>query len=1544
METFVRLINKCTICAILLFPFFTPVEVNAQYAPPTNLTVAIIDDLFGFVQIDWYLEPDTGYLFTVIRKDGNIIDSVDTPVFPPYYSYQDCCATIPGITCYSVQAYYNTGSSYEVTECVPALLPGQLVVSPLLIEGWILEGQQAVFTTSLINNNSTDISFWFTGFSTGNPPPGYIVDVNPVSGIIQANDYLNIDITWNAGGYVPGTYYQGLSFESNDPLLPLIFLPNLMHVILPANISGIVTDSITGLSMDSVLVETGQWSTYTLADGSYFLEVDEGSYDIVFSKNGYQTLIKYIVATAQDTSIVNVSLLPEAFPVPWVIAETDCNDPDTAHVSWMVPMCPIEKCYDDGIAEDYFAWTNANGENAVKFTPLGYPAEFSSGRVYVGDGTWPTAYWIGTEFRIIIYDEDPGGLPGNKMDSTNVVVTHYGWIAFSGLNATLDSGNFFLSMKQLNPSPNTAPIGIDTDAPLDSRSYSKAPGGSWGLSVYQDFMIRAIAVEPTTSAIDYYTIARVSDFNPDYGPEFGSLTILDNINGFVYDDADFQYLPEAWYAYAVLVNYPGYVSPWTYSNIIGMDMGKVVTFQFSDCNSGIEGIDITMIGEDYPFSVFSGETDASGSCTFECTWKGYYNVNIDGPGIEPVQPFLLEVVHDTIIDSTLQLISYPIENLEFDTVTNMASWDIPVIKVLDEDFNGASFPPPGWGHTSQGVGWLCSANGGSTGFYIPATSSQYAYVNDNDAGAVNNGCCDMLITPPLDLRVTDSFSMQFESYFTGAFGQQASVEYSTDYGSTWDVLQTISPSAGVWENIEIDLSALSGMLGEPNVQFAFHADDNGAQASGWAIDNISISAGPANNSDYLVFCDSAYLSTVDTTYYHIHNLKYGVQYTVCVSAQYTCGYSDWVCLDFTSGYLRPPLWLTGDTLNNNVVLNWYMDTSALPAELVGYKIYRDSLLVGYEPYVGENYTTYTLVGPDPGCSDYHVSAIYDLSSSGFPGDTCESQYTGPARVCLVYGTQMPVFEDWGSGSFGTFWVPEDNWVINGQEGHPEPAAEFKWDPILQNYSSCLTSGAINGIEYENTDDPYMAGRFFLEFDLRLISVNATGDEYFHADVWADDEWHTIYTLNNNGGSVSWKHVELDISDITFGKIFKVRFITMGDLSCDILSWFVDNIRIERRCYPPENLTVEGFDMFTMALNWSPPYAGFSGDQWLHWDDGIMVSGVGLNGGGVFSVASHWDPDMINEFHNKYIKSIRFAPYANAVTTSFTLKIWKGPNAETLLYEQDLDNVSLGDWNLVAIDPPVLLDDDQELWFGYTCDSPDNENPAGYDGGPGVAGYGDMITLDGLTWEPISNYGSQFDLNWSLQALVGDPDDISLIPLQYSEDLSVYTTPEAQPINGNQENCYVPIGISVQTVNGYRIYFNDDGAGYEYLDFTTDTFYSHFKEQEFYVGGLYCYYIKAVVDDCEANSGESCWIHSTINEKSATGSLLVFPNPADDILYVEYDGMIENIEIIDLMGNKCLANPVRAPQTYLDLSSLSPGIYILRVNTASEEIIKKIVVE
>jgi hypothetical protein len=620
----------------------------------------------------------------------------------------------------------------------------------------------------------------------------------------------------------------------------------------------------------------------------------------------------------------------------------------------------------------------------------------------------------------------------------------------------------------------------------------------------------------------------------------------------------------------------------------------------------------------------------------------------------------------------------------------------------------------------------------------------------------------------------------------------------------------------------------------------------------------------------------------------------------------------------------------------------------VPENLIGYKLYRDMNNIAYIPYNEEDTTHYWDFDLEPMCFDYDVTAIYDLTPYGFPGDTGESMYEGTYEACVEYGWPLPFVEEWNTGSFDpNLWTNGENWVVNGQIGNPEPSSEFKWDPVLTDYRSSLTSYPIDGMYHPGTQDPYIDGRIWFEFEISLNDVNMTGLEFLHVEIWNDGTWFNITTFSSADGSFDWMPNRFDISNKAFGKIFKIRFTAEGTNSSDILSWFVDNVNIYRQCDAPTDLIASGEDQdeYTILLTWSPPAGGGGsggGGEWIMWDDGINVDGIGLTGGGVFSVASHWDADMITQYDGQYITKIRFFVYSNVVATTYTLNVWEGPDAGTMTYEQALSGLVVGDWNEITLTTPVAIDVSQELWFGYTCDSPDGENPAGFDAGPGVVGYGDMITLDGVVWDPIASFG--FDLNWNLQAFVGDVTDGSSIPMTYVEDNTVYNNPYGTPVNGG---LVTPVGLdedATRALTGYNIWWNDDGAGYVYLDFTVDSSYLHVVDPAFAIGSLQCYYVEAVYEDCEAASNESCWIVTGIEDPELSNEISVYPNPARDILNIISSSDISHVTIMNYIGQVVYNQKVvEDNDLQIGVSGYEAGVYMVKVETSIGIYVKKITV-
>lgn len=162
--------------------------------------------------------------------------------------------------------------------------------------------------------------------------------------------------------------------------------------------------------------------------------------------------------------------------------------------------------------------------------------------------------------------------------------------------------------------------------------------------------------------------------------------------------------------------------------------------------------------------------------------------------------------------------------------------------LLSEDFEGGPFPL-GWSQSSNASdgGWILGTD-------VELESQYWAIAEHGNFIATNDDACDCdksvdyLITPSLDLSNANGAVLQFENYFDGGslFGgtEIATIEYSTDGGSTWTILeQILGTDDADWDTQSIDLSSIAG---NSNVLIAFHYYDDGEWLFGWAIDDVLV--------------------------------------------------------------------------------------------------------------------------------------------------------------------------------------------------------------------------------------------------------------------------------------------------------------------------------------------------------------------------------------------------------------------------------------------------------------------------------------------------------------------------------------------------------------------------------------------------------------------------------------------------------------------------------------------------------------------------------
>jgi len=463
------------------------------------------------------------------------------------------------------------------------------------------------------------------------------------------------------------------------------------------------------------------------------------------------------------------------------------------------------------------------------------------------------------------------------------------------------------------------------------------------------------------------------------------------------------------------------------------------------------------------------------------------------------------------------------------------------------------------------------------------------------------------------------------------------------------------------------------------------------------------------------------------------------------------------------------------------------------------------------------------------------------------------------------------------------------------------------------------------------------GKIWLDFDLKLDAVQPTGEEMLQAQVWNWDSqsWATAAEYSNADGSFEWTGEHLNIKAQAMDKVFKIRFLAMGVNSINILSWYVDNIHVYRACDAASELTAEAIGaQHGIVLNWTEP-EGSNIDEWIHWDDGVNAGmSIGTGGAAEFDVAARWEPAQLINYEGASVTQIAYFPAEP--TATYHVRVWVGAGAANLVVDQAVTPIT-GQWNTATLTTPVPIDITQELWVGYYINTPTGY-PAGVDDGPAIDGYGNMMNFGG--WQTLLQINPELDYNWNISAHIMTVAGVTMPlgkttePYHNANGMSFATNP-----NPVQTNHVFDMGSGSRELSGYNIYRSDEGSEYALIDFTVENTYVD-TDDDLIPGTNYCYMVSAVwtseTDQCEsAFSNEACELWTSITDpNSNTGSFSLYPNPANDHVYITTSDELKRVTVYNALGQLVMDEITTGKQYELLTTTYTIGVYMVRVETAA----------
>ena len=123
----------------------------------------------------------------------------------------------------------------------------------------------------------------------------------------------------------------------------------------------------------------------------------------------------------------------------------------------------------------------------------------------------------------------------------------------------------------------------------------------------------------------------------------------------------------------------------------------------------------------------------------------------------------------------------------------LLSWDPPFGPIpsdFEQDFEEGVIPEDWITTTNSAQGWFITQDGSSAFWTVP---SHTWYMCSNDDMADDDGSVDYLITPGLNVSGAQMITLNFASYYDGAYGQTAHIMISTD-GINFTEVGTLDPN------------------------------------------------------------------------------------------------------------------------------------------------------------------------------------------------------------------------------------------------------------------------------------------------------------------------------------------------------------------------------------------------------------------------------------------------------------------------------------------------------------------------------------------------------------------------------------------------------------------------------------------------------------------------------------------------------------------------------------------------------------------------------
>jgi len=325
----------------------------------------------------------------------------------------------------------------------------------------------------------------------------------------------------------------------------------------------------------------------------------------------------------------------------------------------------------------------------------------------------------------------------------------------------------------------------------------------------------------------------------------------------------------------------------------------------------------------------------------------------------------------------------------------------------------------------------------------------------------------------------------------------------------------------------------------------------------------------------------------------------------------------------------------------------------------------------------------------------------------------------------------------------------------------------------------------------------------------------------------------------------------------------------------------------------------------------------------------------------------------------FITSPNCAGEASLLTPAFDVSV--GSMVHWLIYSPGGENTYAGNTDSIyftfalagTYQVSITLHDSNQTW---TCQAPVVINT-----GPSVSICCDINTCDScvlLTLNNLSDDPASIALNGgNAYAVPGHGTNYTQIcfPIGLQDSISVGISDVASLENGCKGSIVGDTFITIQPLPPALVFivpftdtlctYPNDLESYKWRYCDSTTILSTATCFAPLTSGCYCLEVENEFG-CTYETCQSFFLSGT--SLIEDDQLIISPNPTSGILHIDYSGSVDlpaPWQLTDASGKTCLVGELSARQYELDLSSISPGLYFLKIQFGTKGIVtRKIVIE